>query len=89
MARERSFYVSVKEDESLNPIHIDLLGAQGIMLEADGLTDPIKEFRLVGPGDGGVTLVWVQAYTPVPPANARNRLQNVALFCDIMQHNSR
>ena len=23
------------------------------MLEAEGLTDPIKEFRLVGPGVGG------------------------------------
>jgi hypothetical protein len=80
---------AVKEDETLNPIQIDLLGAQGIMLEADGLTDPIKEFRLVRLGGGGVTSVWVKDYVPVPPAKARNRLQNAALFCDIMQHNSR
>ena len=44
---------AMKEDETLNPIRVDLLGAQGIMLETDGLTDPIKEFRLVGPGGGG------------------------------------
>ena len=58
------------------------------MLEADGLTDPIKEFRLVGPG-AGVTSVWVKLYMPVPPAKARNRLRNAALFCNIVQHNSR
>jgi hypothetical protein len=35
--------IKVTEDEAFNPIHIGLLGADGVMFEADGLTNPVEE----------------------------------------------
>jgi hypothetical protein len=36
--------IKVTEDEAFNPIHIGLLGADGVMFEVDGLTHLVEEF---------------------------------------------
>lgn len=58
------------------------------MPEPDRFAYSIDEFDLAA-REGGDSIVSVQCFTPVPSLNAKNRLQNVALFQDILQHNSR
>jgi len=34
----------VEEDEAAHPVHLGLLGAMGVMLDAQGITDLVQQF---------------------------------------------